>query len=195
LLYNKDGFYFYRMNKGSGVLKKFSLIVTLILILAIKSIHAEAHTGLESSTPSNGEVMKKSLHEIVLKYESAIEPLSSLTLYDKNKKEIPLQGVTVQKNVMSASISAPLNNGTYNIHWKIVGKDGHPVEGDIPFEIEQAKEKQAVKPANEIKKDSPQQKEAMKQDNNDKAAPVFTYIIIGLAVLLILGFLLMRKKR
>ncbi|MDQ0219917.1 copper resistance protein CopC [Peribacillus cavernae] len=178
-------------------MRKFSLIVTLIALLIIKSIPVEAHTGLASSTPDNGEVLKKSLHEIVLHFETDIESLSTMKLFDESNKEIPLQGVTVEKNVMSASIGTPLNNGSYKINWNIVGKDGHVIQGDIPFQIAQEEEKQAVKPESEIKKETPTQNQPEKKNivNEDKETPIFTYIIIGFVVLLIVGFLLLRRKR
>jgi methionine-rich copper-binding protein CopC len=90
---------------------------------------------LEESTPKNGEIVTEALSVITLTFETAIEPTSSFTLMDEKNASLPLSEVSISGNQLSANIEDDLTNGAYTIHWKIIGEDGHPLEGDIPFTI------------------------------------------------------------
>jgi hypothetical protein len=54
---------------------------------------------------------------------------------DEKNASLPLSEVSISGNQLSANIEDDLTNGAYTIHWKIIGEDGHPLEGDIPFTI------------------------------------------------------------
>ena len=36
---------------------------------------------------------------------------------------------------MWATFLQPLENGDYKVEWKIIGADGHPIEGDFSFSV------------------------------------------------------------
>jgi len=38
-------------------------------------------------------------------------------------------------NILFAEVTAPLVSGAYRINWQVVGSDGHPVRGEVPFTI------------------------------------------------------------
>jgi methionine-rich copper-binding protein CopC len=94
-----------------------------------------AHSHLENSTPKNGEIVTEALPEITLTFETAIEPTSSFTLLNDKKASIPLSTLSIDGNQLIANVEDNLINGGYTIHWKIIGEDGHPLEGDIPFTV------------------------------------------------------------
>ncbi|MDF2789480.1 MAG: hypothetical protein K0S80_2578 [Neobacillus sp.] len=115
------------------MLNKIALLSTLLFFIFGANVFAHSH--LEESTPKNGEIVTQSLKAITLTFETAIEPTSSFTLMDGNNTSIPLTTVSITGNQLIANVEDDLTNGAYTINWKIIGEDGHPLEGDIPFTI------------------------------------------------------------
>ncbi|WP_237389654.1 copper resistance CopC family protein [Bacillus sp. USDA818B3_A] len=177
----------------------FLLISTLLFIPTIVS----AHTELTVSNPANGAVVKEDLKEIVLTYEGEIESLSTMKLL-KEGQEITFTSVTPQENKLIGTLSSPLENGAYTIQWNIAGEDGHPLSGEITFNVE--KEAAAVpntnteQPETKTKEEEPKKETSTETKANNEAnqssSSVKTAVTLAIVVVLLLGaFLLFRRKR
>ena len=116
------------------MLNKISLLSTLLFFLIGANVFAHSH--LEDSTPKNGEIVSEALKSITLSFETDIEPTSSFTLLDEKNVSIPLSAVSINGNQLIANVENELLNGSYTIHWKIIGEDGHLLEGDVPFTVQ-----------------------------------------------------------
>ncbi|MFJ5758610.1 copper resistance protein CopC [Neobacillus sp. NPDC093182] len=116
------------------MLNKIALLSTLLFFIFGANVFAHSH--LEDSTPKNGEIVTESLTAITLTFETAIEPTSSFTLMDEKNAFIPLSEVSINGDQLIANVEDNLTNGAYTINWKIIGEDGHPLEGDIPFTVQ-----------------------------------------------------------
>lgn len=127
---------------------KKSLLCFIILLFAFPSL-ASAHTGLASSNPSEGQVISEPMKQITLEFETSLEDLSTLTLTHEGK-EIKPKDIAVQGNKMIANLSDNLKNGEYTIKWKIVGEDGHPITGQIVFDV-QVKQDETKSSTNDTK--------------------------------------------
>lgn len=181
-------------------MKKLLFILVGMLVM-LPSI-ASAHTELTSSNPTNGQVVKEDLKEIVLTYEGKIESLSTMTLV-KDDKEIPLVSVTPNENQLIGTLSSPLENGTYSVQWSIAGEDGHPISGEIPFTVQKvvkeqpkAETKQPVTPKKEEPKKENSNQEKSKNDSTDSTSNMKNIIISVVVLILVIGvFLLFRRKR
>jgi copper resistance protein C len=162
---------------------------------------SSAHTGLESSNPAEGEVVKEELKEITLQYKTQIENLSTMKIVKDDGQEVKLDSVIVQEKTMSGVLPHSLENGSYTIQWKIIGTDGHPIEGDIPFSV-QAEQKEEVNPpaANDTEKDTDKQKEeknnSVKEKSEEKEglSPIF-FIAIGFVLGAIVFFFRIKKMK
>lgn len=109
------------------------IILMTIACLFIFSTQAFAHTGLESSNPSQGSTVNEPLNEITLTYMTKIEETSSFKLMNDSNESMNIANLTVTDNVMTGTVDENLENGAYKIIWKIIGIDGHPIEGEIDF--------------------------------------------------------------
>ncbi|WP_121612568.1 copper resistance CopC family protein [Mesobacillus foraminis] len=174
------------------------IIIAFLFYIILPAMLAHAHTGLEISNPAEGEVILQKLEEVVLTYETEIESLSTMELVNGQQTKIPLNNLTVEGNTMKANLGQELENGAYSINWKIVGKDGHPIEGKVNFQIQL--EEGTV--ADEMEEDSKQAAdEPEKQDEpqdvraEDEEGNLFQILIIGLAIVLAVSFLVLRKKK
>lgn len=112
---------------------KISLITALLFFLLGTNVFAHSH--LEDSSPKDGAVLTESLKEIKLTFETKLEPTSTFTLTDANSTSVTLP-VEIKGNQLVGVLQKDLANGAYSIHWKIIGTDGHPLEGDLSFTVQ-----------------------------------------------------------
>jgi copper resistance protein C len=141
----------------SLILKKIILILFCTLILLPSFVHA--HTSLSSSNPAEGQVVTENLEQIILTFGTPLEVLSTMDLL-KDGNVIPLEDIKVENNQLMGTIAKPLENGSYIIQWKIVGEDGHPIEGEVNFVVEVAQNEAESSPV------TPEETEENKEDNN-----------------------------
>jgi hypothetical protein len=117
---------------------------------------------------------------------------------------IKVDELTVSGNVMLGSLTDELENGPYTISWKIIGADGHPIEGEVPFSVQIAAA--AEEPAAEEPAEQPEAEEAVpEQPAVDETATAESgeengFLTIGLIALLVVLagaaiLLLVKKKR
>lgn len=109
---------------------------TLILFFAFTTT-VSAHTGLTSSSPADGEDITEDVHEVLLEFNSKIESTSTVKVFNENKEEIIVSNIQTSENVMTGAFMSPLDNGTYTVEWKIIGADGHPIQGTYSFMVSQ----------------------------------------------------------
>lgn len=118
--------------------KRFSfanlLAVCLLLLLLLLPVMAAAHTGLESSDPANEQKVTSDISQIKLEFETRIEQLSKVEVIRDDRDTIRVQKEIAGK-VMTANTDGPLENGSYQVNWSIVGVDGHPVQGSFRFTV------------------------------------------------------------
>lgn len=120
---------------------KISLITALLFFLLGTNVFAHSH--LEDSSPKDGAVLTESLKEIKLTFETNLEPTSTFTLADANGTAVTLP-VEIKGNQLVGVLQKDLANGAYSIHWKIIGTDGHPLEGDLSFTVKLPEESSTI---------------------------------------------------
>lgn len=122
--------------------KKISFMISILFFLLGTNVFAHSH--LKDSSPKNGEVITEQLKDITLTFETKVENASTFTVQDQDGKDIPLSQVSVNNNQLVGTPKDDMSNGGYTIHWKIIGTDGHPLEGDIPFSVQSAETQASV---------------------------------------------------
>ena len=182
-------------------------LFTFIFFLAFVN-PALAHTGLESSSPQDGDVINEELQQVTLTFESKIEQGSTLELQNSNGEALPVENISLTENQMVGNLSRPLENGEYQVNWKIIGADGHPIEGDFSFSInvpvteapagEQVKtqEETQSQPKAEKKEVDTVNKAKDEQIQQNKMPSYVIPTIIGVLIVIVVGsFLLILKRK
>ncbi|MCH1638864.1 copper resistance CopC family protein [Paenibacillus barengoltzii] len=114
--------------------KAISFVFLLTMIALIFPTIASAHTKLTSSSPKQDEAVNTPIDQIQLEFNTMIEPLSSFKLTG-DAGTIDIKDLRIDGQTMTGSLSDGLKNGTYEVQWKIVGKDGHPIKGAYSFSV------------------------------------------------------------
>ena len=179
------------------MLRKLFLFTFIFFLAFVNS--ALAHTGLESSSPQNGDVINEELQQITLTFEGKVEQGSTFELQNSTGESISVENISLSENQIVGNFSNPLENGEYQVNWNIIGADGHPIEGEFSFSVDvpvtEAPAEEQVKTQEETQ---PQPKvEAKDEQIQQNKMPSYVIpTIIGILIVIVAGgFLLMMKRK
>ncbi|MFT9597546.1 copper resistance CopC family protein [Mesobacillus sp.] len=116
-------------------MKKIWMIAILIFISFNSKIEVFAHSYTKESNPAEGEIVEEPLDMIDITFETEIETIGELFL-THNNETYQVENITIEEDKLIAKFDKPLENGEYKANWKIVGEDGHPLEGTISFTVQ-----------------------------------------------------------
>ncbi|NMD71228.1 hypothetical protein HHO41_13055 [Bacillus sp. DNRA2] len=189
-------------------MKKILVFTLLFYLTLIQS--AYAHTGLENSSPQNGEVIKQELKQITLTFETKVEQGSTLELQNSTGEPVLVENIALSENEMVGSLKDPLKNGEYIVNWNIIGADGHPIEGqytfsvDVPVtevptpaedQVESADEAQPQSTVEKKKTDTVNETATEDVQQNKLPSYIVPVIIVILAIVVVGSFLFMMKRK
>lgn len=180
--------------------------VLLLSIFALPMV-GQAHTTLSSSTPAEGEVVVEPMEEVVLTFGTVIEEGSTMTL-ESEGISYEFDEITVSDEVMTGTTAEELPNGAYTIRWNIIGADGHPIEGEVPFElnVEAVAEEPMAEEEEPVTEEEPVAEEetpaaeeeapqASENAEEDEGNPIITVlIVVALLVIAFGAYKLLKKK-
>ncbi|MGQ0816004.1 MAG: copper resistance CopC/CopD family protein [Gemmatimonadota bacterium] len=118
------------------------LLGILVLALAFLPAQALAHLKLASSTPAHGDTVRTPVSEIVLNFTEAVEAsFTTIVVIDAFGRELAVGtsvravgGARSQQYVVM--FDTPIAGGAFTVSWKVVGKDGHAVNGMFDFVVD-----------------------------------------------------------
>lgn len=181
----------------------FSLV--FFLLFSSKTL---AHTGLETSSPQDGEIITETLEQITLTFETKIEQGSTFELNNSLGETIAVDNITLSENQLNGQLAKPLENGEYKIQWKIIGADGHPIDGVLNFSVNLPMSEET--PAEQKPESSEKELEYLSQDEEleteenriikaeeqeEKETSYLVPSIIGILVLIAIISLFMMKRK
>lgn len=177
------------------------LILSILLFIFLLPATAFAHTGLESSSPKDKEIVTQPLTGITLTFNTNLEKLSTMSLVDKDGQKVNVDAVAVEGKILKGTLKSPLPNGEYTVNWKIVGEDGHVIERNFTFTVTLPDDEKKVTQSAEPSPSSPSppvdQQQTMetasdKTSSSDKSMLIW----IGVGLLVLIGIVgLTRVKR
>lgn len=175
-------------------MKKTVLFLFSLLFLFSSSV--SAHTGLESSSPEDGATITEPLQDIVLTFETVIENGSSFTLSSESG-DVAVENLAVTDNVLSGTAAAPLENGAYTVDWRIIGEDGHLIEGTFGFtvSVEQAPEAEEPDPVQESPESAEDAPADIQEESTSTAGSMPIVLGLIVAAALIAAIILIRKGK
>lgn len=97
---------------------------------------ASAHDRLVSSTPGEGENSAEAPTEARLTFSGKLMELGALVRVEDAAGVDWAQGDPVTEDtVVSTAFRDGMPEGSYQILWRVVSSDGHPIEGVVPFSV------------------------------------------------------------
>ncbi len=109
---------------------------TLLVTLGIGAGTATAHDQLLSSSPSPGEVMAEAPAEISMQFSDDVLDIGGVVVVadaaGTNWADGPL---TVNGGTVTQPLIPGAPDGAYQIRWRVVSADGHPISDVVDFTI------------------------------------------------------------
>ncbi|MDQ8738398.1 copper resistance protein CopC [Paenibacillus sp. LHD-38] len=146
-------------------------VLTFLLFISLLNVfpsYVSAHTKLQNSSPEPDAKVTIETKEIVMEFNTEVEPLSSFKLIKEGGNELTIGNTEIVDNRMIGTFVEGIPNGIYTVEWKIVGRDGHPIQGDFSFTvtvpIKTTEPSQAPSPS--IKPTDPSTEESMIEDRD-----------------------------
>lgn len=170
------------------------IIALTLLVFFLYGPSAFAHTGLESSTPAEGEVVTEELQEMVLAFNTELEKASSFTVKDAEGMEIPL-GVSVENDTMVGTLGAAMADGEYTVNWNIIGADGHPIEGSYAFTLKTGAETAVPDVPKETEAPVETVQEVQAQPEEEAGSSYTLVLVLMVLIVVAAGTLIWTAKR
>lgn len=121
--------------------KGLSVLALAGLGLFAMASPAFAHNSLTASNPADEAVLDAGPGEIVLTFDQPVqegEGLNSVAVTGPDGEQWQGGAATVDSNVVTAPVRELGPSGTYTVGYRIVSADGHPVSGELTFELTKA---------------------------------------------------------
>ncbi|MDN5755570.1 MULTISPECIES: copper resistance CopC family protein [Micrococcaceae] len=97
---------------------------------------ASAHDDLISSNPATGQVIQTAPEEADLQYSGQIMDMGALVrVVDSDGTDWATGKTTIKGRGIDVSLKPGMPDGQYEIRWRVVSEDGHPISGLIPFAV------------------------------------------------------------
>jgi methionine-rich copper-binding protein CopC len=102
---------------------------------------ASAHAHLVKSLPSAGAVLAAGPSEVVLTFDQPIQAFpgaNGMVVTGPQGSHWACGRARINGNTLTASMSEVGSPGAYQIHYRVLGADGHPITGSVPINIRRA---------------------------------------------------------
>jgi len=121
---------------GSTRARLAGILLVATAALGLGAAGAQAHTQLLSSTPADGAVLTQAPATVTLVFEEALLPdLDTVSINDAEGVNVASEKITPSGAELSIDWPSGLPAGTYQVAYRVVSADGHPVTGAISFSI------------------------------------------------------------
>ncbi len=106
-------------------------------LLAATVTLACAHGTVESASPTNGATLGQSPSEIRLRFSERLEPaFTSVKVFSASGQAVAIPEKARVEDGKTVILPLPtLASGGYKAQWTSVGRDGHPVHGELTFTV------------------------------------------------------------
>lgn len=117
---------------------RFGRLLALLLAgsIAFGAVAARGHAIVVSSQPAANAVVHGTTVEVVVRFNSRIDPIRSRLLLvraDGTATTLELKD-TPSPDTLAATVGE-LASGSYRLRWQVLAIDGHITRGDIPFTV------------------------------------------------------------
>lgn len=97
---------------------------------------AWAHNQLRSADPAPDATVATAPMQVVVEFTESLNPtFTSIVITDVGARRVPTTEPAVSGTRGSVTFTQPLGDGTYTVAYRVVSRDGHPVQGAYSFTV------------------------------------------------------------
>lgn len=111
-------------------------LTALLAALVVTASPASAHASLESSSPTDGSTLTATPPEIMLRFNEPIKDGLNEVSVTSGSTDVADGEVQVEGEAVYQPVKHTMKPGEYEVKYKVVSADGHPVSGTLSFTYE-----------------------------------------------------------
>lgn len=113
-----------------------SLALAVTAVLGVGAAPASAHDQLLASTPAADTALATAPTEVSLQFSDSVLTIGAIVLLvDQDERDWIGGDPVLDGSTVTASVDGELPAGAYEVRWRVVSADGHPISGLIPFTV------------------------------------------------------------
>ena len=130
------------MTLSATTLTRMVAVIALSILALFTSVSAaSAHDELVSSTPKDGASLKEAPKKLTLEFSGELQTMSGVestkVVLKQDGEEVDAKADT-KGTTVTVTPKKPLDAGAYELVFRVVSSDGHPVENKLDFSIQSA---------------------------------------------------------
>lgn len=115
-----------------------------LALVAATAAAVAAHMAVRKTMPEANAVLSESPREVRVWFTQSPDPAVSRLRLESANGAVALGDTTVQDDrSLMAALPSKLDAGTYTVHWRTAGDDGHTQRGDFAFTVRAADQESA----------------------------------------------------
>jgi len=100
---------------------------------------AAAHESLDSSSPSEGERLGEAPSSVELVFRAEVMDIgATVMVVDEAGRDWAASDPQVSGTTVTTELEPDMPEAGYQVRWRVVSGDGHPIESVIPFTVGEA---------------------------------------------------------
>lgn len=112
-----------------------ALVAAAVLVL-VASPPASAHDELVSSDPVSGQRLDAAPESVSLTFSADVLTVgAAIVVADAEGKDWVSGTPAIAAGVVTVALSGGMPAAGYEVRWRVVSSDGHPISGLVPFTI------------------------------------------------------------
>ncbi len=164
---------------------------------------AVAHDELLAASPEDGQVVETAPAAVELEFSNdIIEMGTAIILFDTAGDQLAVGEPVIAGRTVTATLPPDVADGDYQLRWRVVSSDGHPIEGTIDFGVGVgATGDYAAATASDDASDQPDDAEQTDAQDSGETSPasgswpIVAGIVGGLAAIALVVTLIIRTIR
>jgi methionine-rich copper-binding protein CopC len=175
-------------------MKRIGLILASLLLIWASAPSAQAHTELESTSPTAAEQVVAPQQITLTFNEAPILEGSSIVLADANGTQYTSEPLALEGNTLVGDWPADLPVGDTTVYWRAVSDDGHVITGDYNFYYSAAAAAQSVITDGSVS--ATPEPRTLVAETSDKSSATGVAVVAAIGALVALAlFFILRNRR
>lgn len=174
-----------------------------VAVVAAPTASATAHESLGSSSPSEDEQLETAPQQIELVFNADILTIGAdVLVVDESGKDWVSGDPTITGTTLTAPLAPDMPDAGYQVRWRVVSGDGHPISSVIPFTVGDGEPYVSATPSPEVsfQADADADAEVEATADRDQAPELWQLALLGIggaagAVLLFVLFSFLNRRR
>ncbi|MDN5854848.1 MAG: copper resistance protein CopC [Actinomycetia bacterium] len=126
-----------------------ALVAAVLVVLVSSAGPAAAHASLVGSNPKDGSSLDAAPAKVSITFSEDVSTPAQLQVTGPDGQKLADGDPTVDGTTVTQTLDESGYAGTYTIAYRVISADGHPVTGELTYDVTSGKEPERAAPEEE----------------------------------------------